>query len=79
MASKPVQSNHTKKARRLPAEKSATNPNAKPLSRTDRGRIRRERAMERQFAWAFVITVLGTTFYLFDRSPWGIALIHWPR
>jgi hypothetical protein len=47
-------------------------------SRSARGRLKRERQIERRFAWAFVVVVAGTTLYLLLRSPWGITVLrHW--
>ncbi len=47
-------------------------------SRSARGRLKRERQIERRFAWAFLLVVAGTTVYLLLRSPWGIAVLrHW--
>lgn len=47
-------------------------------SRSVRGRLVRERQVERRFAWAFGLVVTVTTVYLLARSPWGIALLrHW--
>ncbi len=47
-------------------------------SRSLRGRLVRERQVERRFAWAFGLVVTVTTLYLVARSPWGIALLrHW--
>ena len=40
-------------------------------SRTDIKRRADERRMEREFAWAFSITLTVTTLYLIWRLPWG--------
>jgi len=44
-------------------------------SRADLKRAARERQMERQFAWAFIITVTLTTLYLIWRLPWGHQIL----
>ncbi|PSR33217.1 MAG: hypothetical protein C7B46_10745 [Sulfobacillus benefaciens] len=47
-------------------------------SRSARGRLKRERQVERRFALAFLVVVAGTTLYLVLRSPWGITILrHW--
>ncbi len=47
-------------------------------SRSLRGRLKRERQIERRFAWTFAVVVSATTLYLVMRSPWGIAVLaHW--
>lgn len=44
-------------------------------SRADLKRAAQERRMERQFAWAFVVTVSLTTLYLVWRLPWGHQIV----
>ncbi|MDA8204811.1 MAG: hypothetical protein M0Z36_01990 [Thermaerobacter sp.] len=46
-----------------------------PDSRSERNRERRERSMERQFAWLFAFAVAGTTLYLISRTPWALTFI----
>lgn len=47
-------------------------------SRSVRGRLVRERKVERRFAWAFGLVVTVTTVYLLSRTPWAMALLrHW--
>lgn len=51
---------------------------SEPPSRSARGRLVRERKVERRFAWAFGVVVTVTTLYLTARLPWGMALLgHW--
>lgn len=47
-----------------------------PDSRAERSRQRRERSLERQFSWLFVVAVGATTLYLISRTPWGLTFLH---
>ncbi len=51
-------------------------PESAPDSRAARNRERRERSMERQFSWLFILAVGATTLYLLSRTPFGLSLMH---
>lgn len=62
--------------RNRPAAPESTPLEAAPDSRTARNRERRERSMERQFSWLFILAVGATTLYLLSRTPFGLNLMH---
>jgi hypothetical protein len=57
---------------RLPATQSAREA---PDSRSERNRRRRERSLERQFTWLFIVAVTATTLYLVSRTSIGLSLL----
>ena len=62
--------------RTQPAAPESTMSEAGLDSRAARNRERRERSMERQFSWLFILAVGATTLYLLSRTPWGLSLMH---
>jgi len=63
----------------LPRRKPAISPlpAPEPLSRRERGRLRREKAVEQGFRWVFYLAVLLLVAYMIGHSPWLAALIQW--
>ncbi len=74
---------HPIRSRAEKARQKATRPAPSTLtdewpSRQVRGRLVRERQIERRFAVAFGLVVTLTTFYLIARTPWAMVwLRHW--
>ncbi len=61
----------TELSRRAQRQQGTSTSPSEPLSRAELKRMAHERQMEREFAWAFSITLTLTTLYLIWRLPWG--------
>ena len=61
----------TELSRRAQRRQNGSASAPEPASRAALKRLANERRMEREFAWAFAITLSLTTLYLIWRLPWG--------
>lgn len=69
----PLNNQPTRRQRRQTA---VVRPSDDPAdSRSERNRRRRERSLERQFTWLFVVAVTATTLYLVSRTSLGMLLL----
>ncbi|WP_053957806.1 hypothetical protein [Sulfobacillus thermosulfidooxidans] len=70
-------------SRRARQNKSESSFTVERVSRADLKRMAQQRRMEREFAWAFSITLTFTTLYLIWRLPWGqqalVSVLHFVK